>query len=218
MGDKMKNQMKKSIMILLSFVLLLVSFNSVPNLVNAETLPENLEELNPNDVKNLDVLLDKIFQSKEDIISSYWLDEKVKSGVINIYNEIEEKYYNLYIEKDTITYYSTQYYVNKETEDANFELYSVNKDNSTVHEFTSSIFKETGEVEHAIGTYSTNNAVYKWACIFSSYVSCAVAAGTLGFGIAGPFGATAATIACRYVFQTLVEKYGSKGAACKLFS
>ena len=118
----MKNQMKKSIMILLSFVLLLVSFNSVPNLVNAETLPENLEELNPNDVKNLDVLLDKIFQSKEDIISSYWLDEKVKSGVINIYNEIEEKYYNLYIEKDTIALYSTQYYVNKETQNTKFRI------------------------------------------------------------------------------------------------
>lgn len=211
--------MKKRLFVLMSTMLLLLSLNPFAGAVSAEAKPsEDQHQIDLDAIKNLDALLENLNQSTEDVISSVWLDEEVKSGVINLYNEDEDKYYNLYIEEDAITYYSTQYYVDESKEEALFELYSVKEDNSTVHEFTSSIDKDTGEVEHNIMAKSTDDKVYKWACIFSSRIACIAAAGTLGFGVAGPFGATAATFACGYVFGTLVEKYGSKDAACKLFS
>ncbi|WP_413364558.1 hypothetical protein [Lysinibacillus sp. 3P01SB] len=215
----MKKKLKKISMVLLSSFLFLFSFKPLLETVNAQE--NSLKEISQSDfskIKNYESLLVTLLQNEEDIISAYWLDEAVKSGVINIYNKKEDKYYNLYVEEDSINYYSVQYYVDKESGDANFELYSVGENNVITHEYTSTILKETGEVNHTIGTYSSSNAVYKWACIFSSRIACIAAAGTLGFGVAGPFGATAATLACGYVFGTLVEKYGSKEAACKIFS
>lgn len=192
----------------------LLSFSPLVNTANAQI---NENQINLSEINNATVLLSELDQNTENIISSYWLDESVKSGVINLFDSKENKYYNLYIEKDLITYYSTQYYVNEKTEDANFELYTVTENNDFIHEFTSTIVKETGEVTHQIQPFSTSNAVYKWACIFSSRIACIAAAGTLGFGVAGPFGATAAVAACSYVFGTLIEKYGSKDAACSIF-
>lgn len=216
----MKSQVKKISLIFLSSFLFLFSFSPIVDSVNAEsTSAKENNQIVLSQIENFESIIESLSQKSTDIISSYWLDPSVKSGVINIHNKKEGKYYNLYVEGDSITYYSTQYHVNdKKDSDANFELYSVDENNNFTHEFTSTIVKETGEVHHAIAKASTSNTVYKWACIFSSRIACIAAAGTLGFGIAGPFGATAAVVACGYVFGTLVEKYGSKDAACKIFS
>lgn len=196
-------------------VLFLFSFGPLANTANAQS---NETQINLSTIKNVNAVLNELSQNENDIISSYWLDETVKNGVINIHNEKEDKYYNFYIENNLITYYSVQYYIDENNEDANFELYTVTKNNKFNHEFTSTIVKETGKVNHQIQSRSVSDSVYKWACIFSSRLACIAAAGTLGFGVAGPFGATAAVAACSYVFGTLVEKYGSKNAACKIFS
>ncbi|HDR7915146.1 TPA: hypothetical protein QCY05_004374 [Bacillus wiedmannii] len=211
--------MKKAFVLFLSVFLVLFSFSSSSSVANAEEKSvKDTMQIDLLKIKNFNDVLDSLSQDKKDIISSFWFDETIKSGVINIYNKDENKYYNLYVEKDRITYYSTQYYIDSKKEDANFELYSINKDNSFEYEFTSSIVKETGQVQHSMAKAAVSNSVYKWACIFSSRVACVAAAGTLGFGVAGPFGATAAVAACGYLFGTLVEKYGSKGAACKILS
>ncbi|WP_240622414.1 hypothetical protein [Staphylococcus lutrae] len=69
---------------------------------------------------------------------------------------------------------------------------------------------------------NVNKAAPRWACVFSSYTACvgvALGAGAAGSLVSGPFGAAAGFtggFACRYVFQTAVEKYGGKDAACKI--
>ncbi|TCI51886.1 hypothetical protein EVJ24_12180 [Exiguobacterium sp. SH1S21] len=212
----MKKFYKQFTLVMSTLLLLFGSFSLSVNA--AEHSGATKQHLNLNDIKNHEQIFELIHQDPNDIISSYWLDESVKSGVINIFNSSENKYYNLYVEKDHITYYSIQYYVSHDSKDAKFELYSIDSFNNSHHEFTSQVANETGKVSHQINAKSNSNTAYKWACIFSSYVACAAAAGTIGFGVAGPFGAGAAALACRYVFQTLVEKYGSKKAACKIFS
>lgn len=229
-GRIMKKVINKGVLVLLSFTLLILSFSSTQQSANAASATSAIqnsyssvdfnsfqfETLDISDIKNLNDILGKLSQSDKDIYSSYVLDEDVESGVINIYNSKEDQYYNLYVEGDLITYYSKQYYTEKD--DVNFELYSITGDNYIRHEFTSSVSKNTGEIEHVIGVNSVDPVAFKWACIFSSYISCAVAAGALGWVIGGPIGSAAAAFACRYVFQTLVEKYGTKERACKIFS
>lgn len=121
-----------------------------------------------------------------------------------------KSYINLYITNNKIEFQSVQKTI--ANGNATFELFTVDGKFVFLEEITSE-----GDFVHnvkQITTFATkpNNAAIKWACIFSSYLACmAISAGVGAAGslISGPFGA-AAGFACRYVFQTLVEKYGIK--------
>ncbi|WP_241964989.1 hypothetical protein [Staphylococcus simulans] len=86
------------------------------------------------------------------------------------------------------------------------------------------IVNESKAVDNGVTTYAINKAALKWACIFSSYSACigvSLGTGPAGAMVSGPFGAAtgfAGGAACRYIFQTAVEKFGGKDAACKVLS
>ncbi|MCS4485781.1 hypothetical protein [Staphylococcus americanisciuri] len=133
-------------------------------------------------------------------------------------------YYNYYLEGNKIEYYSIQ---NKLSNgNSTFTLYDINDNYILKSEANNNgdIVNESTAVDNGVTTYAINNAALKWACIFSSYSACievSLGAGAAGAMVSGPFGVAtgfAGGAACRHIFQTAVEKYGGKDAACKLLS
>ncbi|MCQ9299530.1 hypothetical protein NQ043_00010 [Staphylococcus hyicus] len=221
----MKNIFVNGLVILVCISLISLCIFPGENSAHAsnEVLTENdVEKVNLNKVENLDIVLKKVGQDKSTILpNSYNLKGK-NIGFINIKGN-DGKYYNFYLEKNYITYYSVQY--KKGNGNAVFELRDnnknfvlsseVNKDGKIVSE------KTIDDLKSNYRSANVNKAALKWACIFSSYAACvgvAASVGAAGSLVSGPFGAAAGFaggLACRVVFQTAVEKYGGKKAACK---
>ncbi|MCY7718442.1 hypothetical protein O3S73_019145 [Bacillus altitudinis] len=222
--------MKKFILAIMS-IIMLVSFAIPTSHIKANTDNEviDLKDLKPvelKEIKNLDKILSKYKLKKKNITSTYYLDED-KTGIINLYDKKKKVYFNFYIVNNTIEFQSIQKELNNGK--TSFDLYT-NEFENVISETADSNGeiepKDTNEnmIASSKAAKKPNKAAIKWACIFSSYIAClsvSAAAGAGGALISGPFGLAsgfAGGLACRYVFQTLVEKYGGKKAACKLFS
>lgn len=206
-----------SLLMLFSFIL----SGSISN-VQAQGIEEpELKVLDVNSITNLDEALAKYGLVREDITSSFTIEDS--QGVVNLYDSVNDLYVNFYINNEKVEYQSTQ----KELENGNvlFELFTFDLELALSEEITESgelVDKNEGIM--TVAAKKPNKAALKWACIFSSFLACvsiSAAAGAAGALVSGPFGvATGFTggAACRYVFQTLVEKYGSKDQACKILS
>ncbi|MGW9102927.1 hypothetical protein ACWGPZ_30015 [Priestia megaterium] len=215
-----------SLSIMAFIVLFSLGFSSSISSANAATEEDSeVKVLDVETVTNLETIMDKYSLNKSQITSSYSLTDN--EGIINLYNKDTDTYYNFYVNHNEITYQSIQ----KELEDGNvsFDLYtnkfeSVFKEELTPEGEMVADSDKSSDSDFTIMSSKPNKAALKWACIFSSYIACigvAAGVGAAGTLISGPFGAAAGFAggaACRYVFQTLVEKYGSKGTACKILS
>lgn len=211
---------KKFFLVTMSLVMLF-TFGISPSTNQANAAEDNiqLDILDVTTVTNLKEALSKYNLTMSDITSSYSFEET--QGVINLYDSLKDIYITFYVNNKVVEFQSIQ----KELKNGNvtFDLYTFNLEKAFSEEITS-----TGDLvdKGGISLYAKkpNKAALKWACIFSSYLAClgvAAAAGAAGTLVSGPFGAAAGFAggtACRYVFQTLVEKYGSKDQACKILS
>ncbi|MGX0297697.1 hypothetical protein [Staphylococcus epidermidis] len=183
----------------------------------------DVEKVNLNQVQNLDVTLENHNLTRENLLNNNYKVKKDNVGFINAKDK-NNVYYNFYLEGNKIEYYSIQ----KKLANGNstFTLYDINGNYILKSEANNNgdIVKENTAVDNGVTTYAINKAALKWACIFSSYSACigvSLGAGAAGSMVSGPFGAAtgfAGGAACRYVFQTAVEKYGGKDAACKILS
>lgn len=211
----------------LSFLVVLTTiFNSNGSAETSDNQlsQDDLEKINLNDVTNLDSTLSNLGLSKDTLLDNNNRVKGEKSGFINAKDK-NGVYYNFYLNENTIEYYSIQ--TKKDNGNATFELYDLNKNrllNSEVKK-NGELIKEQTEDQSTNGVTreaGINKAAFKWACIFSSYVACVGVAGAAGAGgalVSGPFGAAAGFAggaACRYIFQTAVDKYGSKEKACSV--
>ncbi|MFW3591230.1 hypothetical protein ACN9U3_10295 [Staphylococcus caprae] len=184
---------------------------------------KDVKKINTNNVKNLDSVLQKHNLKRSNLLDNNY---KVKKDNVGFMNAKDNKgtYYNFYLEGNKIEYYSIQ----KKLSNGNstFTLYDINDNFILKSEANQKgdIVKENTAVDNGTTTYAINKAAFKWACIFSSYSACigvSLGAGAAGSMVSGPFGAAtgfAGGAACRYIFQTAVEKFGSKKAACKVLS
>ncbi|MGN9866689.1 hypothetical protein [Bacillus swezeyi] len=184
---------------------------------NEEVDLESLEPVNLKHITNLDETLTKYNLKSSNITSTYSFKNE-DTGIINLYDEESDNYVNFYIMNNKIEFQSVQ----KKLNDGKtlFNLYT-----NELELVLSETANSDGELEKKITiAKKPNRAALKWACIFSSYLACistSIAAGAAGAIVSGPFGVATGFVggnACRYVFQTLVEKYGGKKAACKIFS
>ena len=230
---------QKGIFTLMSLVLLFsLGFSSIPSKVLAKSTESeeiDLATMDLSKVKNLEQIISEYSLSKTNVTTSYSMQKG--EGVINLHDTNKDIWVNLYVSNNVVEFQSLQ----KELENGNvsFNLFSneftlvaseiIEPNGSLVNQPMSKLSKvgtPTKVIAYPGGgsTTSINPAAFKWACIFSSYLACigvSVAVGAAGALVSGPFGIAAGFAggaACRYVFQTLVETYGSKDKACKILS
>lgn len=230
--------LKKSFLVFMAFLVGITSA-ILPNGSVANAQPQNdfilteddLEAVNLSEVINLDESLSNLNLSNDNLLDNNYRIKGENIGFINAKDNETGYYYNFYLENNEIKYYSIQ----KEAENghATFELYDINNlfilsseidrnGNLIGEEINMEPQKQDGV--QIMSSSGINKAAFKWACIFSSYIACisiAIAAGAAGSLVSGPFGAAAGFAggaACRYLFQTAVDKYGSKDKACKILS
>ncbi|MBO3090935.1 hypothetical protein J5F27_03255 [Schleiferilactobacillus harbinensis] len=161
---------------------------------------------------------------KANFISAYQVKDTTSdrsTGVLNYLNKSTNVYYNVYLAPDaTINYVTKQY--NNGNGTYGFDILYYNEqtkelDNVYHDDFDSQLNATSNLLETRA---AVNKLALGWACMFSSYMACigaSAAAGVLGTVTLGPIsiaGATLGGVACRYVFQHLVQKLGGKGAAC----
>ncbi|MEJ7541240.1 hypothetical protein [Staphylococcus intermedius] len=215
---------KKISLFTMIFSIIFVSI--IPNFAVAETNNKNSNKLDITSVNNLEEILKNKNLSKKDILQeSYKMSDG--TGIINLKDSKNDIYYNFYVENKKITYFSTQSKLSNGN--ALFKLFDIN-DNflySSEANQNGEIIKEQTAMDRDQTAFRSNlsgtqKAALKWACIFSSKVSCATAAAGVAAGgtLMGPWGAVitggTAASACELLFTTLVEKYGGKDAACSL--
>lgn len=219
--------LKKSIVFILSALVIFTTVFS-PN-TNAESnsksqlTDDDLEKIDLNKVENLDSALSNLNLSRDNLLDNNNRVKGENSGFINA-KDSNDTYYNFYLKGNTIDYYSVQ--KKESNSNATFELYDMNNNsllNSEINQNGEVVKESTSQGDStAFRSSGINKAAFKWACIFSSYVACvgvAGAAGAAGTLVSGPFGAAAGFAgggACRYIFQTAVDKYGSKEKACSV--
>lgn len=203
--------------------------------VNAQTNSNELsrddvEKVDLSKVTNLEEALNNVGLSKDNLLDNNFKIKGENISFINAKDNETGHYYNFYLEGNEIKYYSVQ--KEKENEHATFELYDLNNSfilSSEIDQNGNIIKEKTFKDQEQDGVQTMassgiNEAAFKWACIFSSYMACisiALAAGAAGALVSGPFGVAAGFAggqACRYIFQTAVEEFGSKDKACKVLS
>ena len=202
--------------------ILIPTFLSVK--AGADELPsEGMVQVENNSigVENFNEIANQLNLEEQDITSRYTLKES-GVGIINAHDKDSSEYYNLYIVDGEIKYISSQEKLGDNS--ATFNLYEVNTESGEFDPAMSLRANSNGELINTRKRRAINNAAFKWACIFSSYVACAgvaAGAGAAGSLVSGPFGAAmgfAGGAACRYLFQTAVTKYGSKQKACSILA
>ncbi|MEK4611500.1 hypothetical protein [Bacillus sp. FSL K6-0067] len=215
----------KLILSILAVVLFFTTISSSLRAFAAEEDNNNAEITimsDVNKVNNLSDTLTELSLSKDNIVSKYEIAENGRTtGIINVKGASDDVYYNLYVNSE-----NNVEFVSKQEAHSNgstsFNLYSLESNGKFSLAMTETADKDGKLIPKRVKR-EINKAAYKWACIFSSYLACigvAAAAGAAGALVSGPFGATAGFaggLACRMVFQTLVEKYGSKKKVCSLF-
>lgn len=191
---------------------------------------------NPTSNSELKTFLKEHNLKSKQITTAYKIfDEETQEThfIVNIKLNSKDEYINVYFLNETLFGYSKQYYEDNTKQAATFELYEATSNElvmdetiTTSGEIISNTVVEKDEDKVSTRAALTKKQVFalKWACIFSSYIACVSVAGSVGVGVAlisGPVGAITGGLAgwaCRYLFQTAVEKYGGKQAACKVFS
>ncbi|MEK4504347.1 hypothetical protein [Bacillus sp. FSL R12-0069] len=216
----------KLILSILAVVLFFTTISSSLRAFAAEEDNNNAEITmmsDVNKVNNLSDTLTELSLSKDNIVSKYEIAENGRTtGIVNVKGASDDVYYNLYVNSE-----NNVEFVSKQEAHSNgntsFNLYSLESNGKLSLAMTETADKDGKLIPKKVKR-EINRAALKWACIFSSYLACIGVAAAAGFGgalVSGPFGAAAGFAggaACRYVFQTLVEKYGSKKQACKLLS
>lgn len=218
---------KKSIVFILSFLVVITTVFS-PNTnaesnSNSQLNKEDLEKIDLDKVDNLDSALSNLNLNRDNLLDNNNRIKGENYGFINA-KDSNGTYYNFYLEGNTINYYSIQ--KKMDNSNSSFVLYDMNQ-----NYLLDSEINQNGEVVEenvaqgngtAFRDSGINKAAFKWACIFSSEVACvgvAAGAGAAGSVVSGPFGAAAGFAggsACKYIFRTAVEKYGSKDKACSI--
>jgi hypothetical protein len=187
---------------------------------------DDLKKVKLKKVENLDEFLEMSNVSKDEILKNNFIIKSEDVGFINAKNNETGMYYNFYLKGNKILYYSTQQ--SKDNGNAVFKLYDQFNSLSMTSEIT-----KTGEFvsekisdgfANGIQSVSISKSAYAWACVFSSYMACigvALAAEAAGTLVSGPFGTAAGFAggaACRYLFKTAINKYGSKKKACQILT
>lgn len=217
--------LKKSGLLILVLSLLVSAFIPFNSLSEAKEQDEQVktEKLDLSSVKNLDEVLKNLNLSKNDVLDESYRIPSDNTAIVNVEDKDNSSFYNLYVEGDKITSYSTQQSVNNNK--AEFNLYDMNGEiiyTSVVDENGQEVSESTPAANDTKVRESgnVNKAALAWACLFSSKVACVGAAAGVAGGamLIGPWGAaitgSAAGSACEMLFTTLVEKYGGKDAAC----
>ncbi|WP_017795149.1 hypothetical protein [Oceanobacillus kimchii] len=225
--------------LIITFMIVLVSITTVLPNVSAATKQnddlidfDDLEEVDLTTVTNLDEALGNVGITRDNLLDNNYKVISENVSFINAKNTENNRYYNFYLEGNEIKYYSVQ--AEKDNGNATFELYDMSNIfilSSEVDKYGNVVKEETYMDRHPendgiqlLSSSGINKAAFKWACIFSSYIAClavAAAAGAAGALVSGPFGVAAGFAggnACRYLFQTAVDKYGGKDKACKVLS
>ncbi len=226
----------KYFIMFLSAVLIVFSVTGeISNVVQAKTeinkIDEHeLEKIDLNLVVNLEYTLNKVGISRANLLNNNYRINKDNVGFINA-KDNNDIYYNFYLVGNEIRYYSIQQ--TKVNGNVTFDLYDLSKNHLLYSELDQNGNKVNEKVydlnDNGYSSFRSkstgiNKAAFKWACIFSSYLACMGVAGAIGAAgglVSGPFGLAAGFVgggACRYIFQTAVEKYGSKERACKILS
>ena len=167
----------------------------------------------------------------KNVESAYQIQDNDQTHyIVNVQLNENGDFINIYFANEELFSYSIQKYDDKTQNSATFELYDAVDDTLIMSESISKDKEITTNYlisENEVSTYAlTDKQVFalKWACIFSSYMGCigaSLAAGAAGTLISGPVGTVTGALggwACRYLFQTAVEQFGGKQAACKFFS
>lgn len=216
----------KLILSILAVVLFFTTISSSLRAFAAEEDNNNAEITmmsDVNKVNNLSDTLTELSLSKDNIVSKYKITENGRTtGIINVKGASDDVYYNLYVNSE-----NNVEFVSKQEAHSNgntsFNLYSLESNGKLSLAMTETADKDGKLIPKKVKR-EINRAALKWACIFSSYLACigvAAGIGAAGALVSGPFGVASGFVgghACRYVFRTLVEKYGSKKQACKVLS
>jgi hypothetical protein len=226
--------LKKTTMVILALALFITTVAPECFVVAETKNTEDAGMLQADDLKkvklkkeeNLDEFLEMTNVSKDEILKNNFIIKSEDVGFINAKNNETGMYYNFYIKGNKILYYSTQQ--SKDNGNAVFKLYDQFNSLSMTSEITKTVEFVSEKISdcfaNGIQSVSISKSAYAWACVFASYMACigvALAAGAAGTLVSGPFGTAAGFAggaACRYLFKTAINKYGSKKKACQILT